>query len=113
MHLFRDMPIKRKLTLLFMLTSCVALLLACVTFAAYEQMAFRRSMALDLSVLTDLFDDNVAPGLTFNDPKSIEQTLKPLDGHPHVLAAAVYDKTGQVVAQYQRAGLTSPSPIPP
>jgi PAS domain S-box-containing protein len=113
MRFLRHTPIKRKLTILTMLTSGVALLLACVTFAIYDQIKFRASMAINLSVLTDLYDDNVASGLTFNESKSIEQTLKSLDGHPHILAAAVYNKSGQVVARYQRADLKAPFLFPP
>jgi len=111
-HLFRDIPIKRKLNLITMLTSGVALLLACMGFVAYEQMTFRRTMALDLAVLTDMFEDNVAPGLTFNDAKSIEQTLKSLDAHPHILAAAVYDDAGHVVATFQRSNSPEGYPFP-
>src|SRR6266571_4664472 len=113
MRFLRDLPIKRKLTVITTLISGVALLLASVAFVAYEQFAFRRAMAQDMSVLTDLFDDNVASGLEFNEPGSIEQTLKSLDAHPHVVAAAVYDKTGRVVAQFRRADTKPPFSFPP
>src|ERR1051326_7716731 len=113
MKSLRHVPIKRKLTILSMLTSWMALLLACVTFATYDRVMFRRSMAVDISVLTDLYDDNVAPGLAFNDAKSIEQTLKSLDGHPRILAAAVYDKAGHLTAKYQRGDLKAPFAFPP
>jgi len=112
MYFFKNVPIKRKLTVLTMLTSGVALLLACIAFVTYEQLTFRRTMAAELSVLTDLFDDNVAPGLTFNDPKSIETTLRSLNAHRHILAAAVYDKNGKAVALYQREDLKTPFPFP-
>ena len=112
MRFLRDLPIKRKLTVITTLISGVALLLASVAFMAYEQFAFRRAMAQDMSVLTDLFDDNVASGLEFNDPKSIEVTLKALDAHAHIVAAAVYDRSGQVAAKYQRADLKSPFSFP-
>jgi two-component system NtrC family sensor kinase len=113
MRSLRNIPIKRKLTIITMLTSSVALLLASCAFVTYEQIAFRRSMALDLSILTDMFDDNVAPGLTFNDARSIELALNSLSAHPHILGAAVYDKNGRVVAKYTRAGGARQSDIPP
>jgi len=112
LRFLRNIPIRRKITVITMLTSGVALLVACIAFVAYEQITFRRTMATELSVLTDLFDDNVASGLTFNDPKSITTTLKSLNAHQHILAAAVYDKTGQSVATYQRADLKAPFPVP-
>src|SRR5439155_4829881 len=104
MRALRNLPIKRKLTAIMMLTSGVALLLACIAFVAYEQFAFRRTLVRDFSILADMFDDNVAPGLAFNDLASMEQTLKSLKAHPHILAAAVYDKSGKVVAKHQRDG---------
>src|SRR2546425_1188536 len=103
LRVIQDLPIPRKPNAPLLLTCGAALLLACVGFVAYEQVTLRQIMARDLSMLTDLFDDNVAPGLAFNDAKSIEQTLKALDANPRILAAAVYDKTGQVVATYERA----------
>lgn len=112
MRFLRDLPIKRKLTFITMLTSCLALLLACIGFTTYEQVTFRRTMARDLSVLTDLYDDNVASGLAFSDPKSIEQTLKSLDARPQIVMAAVYDKSGSVIAAYQRSNLQASFPIP-
>src|SRR5260221_4287889 len=112
MRLFRDIPIKRKLTGIIMLACTAALLLSSLSFVIYEQFEDRRSLLLDLSILTDVFDDNVAPGLAFSDPKSIEQTLRSLDGHPHLLAAAAYDKKGEIVARYQRANLKRRFPMP-
>lgn len=104
MQFFRHTPIKRKLTLITMLTSGAALLLACLGFVVHEQVTFRRTMLIDMTVLADMFDDNVAPGLTFGDPRSIEQTLRSLDAHPRIVTAAVYNKEGSVVARYDRKG---------
>jgi signal transduction histidine kinase/DNA-binding response OmpR family regulator/HPt (histidine-containing phosphotransfer) domain-containing protein len=105
MRFLRDIPIRRKLTIITMLTSAVALLVACVSIVFYERAAFRQSMAQQLGILTDMFDDNVAAGLAFDDPEAMGQTLKTLSADRHILAACVYDKTGMVVAHYQRADL--------
>src|SRR5688572_11856837 len=113
MRFLRNLPIKRKLTVIIMLTSGVALLLACLAFVIYEQVTFRRTMAAELSVLTDMLDDNVAAGLTFNDSKSIETALNSLNAHEHILAAAVFDRSGKQVAKYQRKDLADIFPIPP
>lgn len=113
MRFLRSLPIKQKLTIIIMLTSGVALLLACVAFVGYDHMSFRRAMVTELSVLTDMFDDNVAAGLTFKDAESVEKTLASLKAHPHVLAAAVYDSTGKQVAEYRRADMrTAFPPLP-
>ena len=105
MPFLRNSPIRRKLTIITMLTSSVALLVACLSIVIYERATFRRSMAHQLLILADMFDDNVAAGLAFDDPESMDQTLKTLSADRHILAACVYDKTGMVVAHYQRADL--------
>ena len=105
MLFFRNLPIGRKLTIITMAISGVALLLAGIGLAIYEQASLRRDMGRDFSILADIFDDNVASGLAFNDPASIEQTLKTLGAHRRIVAAGVYDRQGKLVAQYRRAGL--------
>src|SRR5476649_2341334 len=105
MRFLLDVPIRRKLTNITMLTSSVALLLACGAIVIYDRAAFRKSMAQQLAITADMFDDNVAPGLTFDDPDSMAQTLKALSADRHILAACVYDKAGTVAANYQRADI--------
>jgi signal transduction histidine kinase/HAMP domain-containing protein len=100
---FRDLPIKRKLILITVFTSAITLLLGCVAFAVYQQAESRKSMARNFAVMADIFADNVASGLTFNDPASIEQTLRSMDAHEHVIAAGVYDRAGQLVARFEQS----------
>ncbi len=99
----RDLPIKHKLVGIIMLTGMVALLLACIGFITYEQVTFRQTMVRDFAIFADVFDDNLAPGLAFNDAKAMDQTLMTMRGHPHILAAAVFDKSGTRVATFERS----------
>ena len=112
MRFFHNLPLGRKLTLVTMAISGVALTLACGIFAVYEQTAFRRGMARDSAVIADMFGDNVASGLAFNDATAMGQTLQALNADRRVLAAGVYDKSGTLVARYQRAGLPAPFVFP-
>jgi signal transduction histidine kinase/DNA-binding response OmpR family regulator len=105
MRFLRNVPIRRKLTIITMLTSSVALLVACISIVIYERAAFRRSMAQQLEIIADMFDDNVAAGLAFDDPDSMSHTLNTLSADRHILAACVYDKTGLIAARYQRTDL--------
>jgi len=104
-HFLRDIPIKRKLMIIIMLITSVALLAACVTILIYERKAYRDAIARDFAIIADTFDDNVASGLAFHDPESIVQTLSTLKANPNILAACVYDEVGNLVAEYQRADL--------
>jgi signal transduction histidine kinase len=98
----KNIPIKRKLMLISMFTSCVALLLACAAFVTYDQIIFRRSMVLDLSITAEMIGSNCAASLSFSEPTSAEDTLKSLAADPHIMAACIYDKAGQVFATYSR-----------
>ena len=104
MRLLQNMSIRRKLTLLMMLTSVVALLLACGSFLTYDVATFRRKLALELSVLADVIGSNSTAALTFDDAGAARDALGALRAHAHVLSACIYGKDGRAVATYQRAG---------
>ena len=53
MRAFRDLPIKRKMTIAVLGTSGIALILACVAFIVYERHSFRIAMVRNLTVLAD------------------------------------------------------------
>jgi PAS domain S-box-containing protein len=101
MNLFRDLPLKRKLTIISMVTSGVALALTCAAFIAYEQFTFRRDMARDLAITAEMIGFNTASALSFEDTDSATETLKGLSAHPQIIRSCVYDKTGKVFATYR------------
>jgi signal transduction histidine kinase len=105
MQLLRDVPIQRKLTIISMLTSGLALLVAGLAFAAYEQVVFRGSMVDRLSITASMVAENSSAALTFNDPASAAVTLKSLSADPHIVGAAIYDADGKLLAQYRRTGV--------
>ena len=96
MRLLRDVPIQRKLTIISMLTSGLALLVAGLAFVAYEQVVFRGSMVERVSVTASMVADNSSAALMFNDPASAAATLKSLGAEdPHIVGAAIYDAERQ------------------
>ena len=108
----RNLPIKRKLTVINVVISSVALAIACATFAVHEQDVFRDQMQRDFGILAEVLGDNVASGLAFDDPESIRQTLSSLAAHPRVAAASVYGSAGNLVAEYRRVGLAKEFSFP-
>src|SRR3982751_2263772 len=103
MTTLRNAPIKGKLTALTMLTSGVALLLACAAFVGYELMVFRAGIVDELSTTAAIVGDNSAAALAFDDPDSARQTLRSLKVHPHIIGAALYGRDGKLFASYRRA----------
>ena len=109
---FRDLPIRRKLTLVNVLTSSIALLLASVAFIAYEVVTFRDSVARQLTVQAQIIGYNSASALVFNDREAAIQILAALRAEPHIMSATIDRKDGTVFASYTRKGASEPPVLP-
>ena len=111
----RDTPIKRKLMLVILLTSSLALVLMGSTLITYELMRFRRSLVSNMSVLAQVIGSNSTASLAFQDRKSAEEMLAALSAESQVAAAAIYDDRGNVFASFPRkipANTLPPKPGP-
>jgi signal transduction histidine kinase/DNA-binding response OmpR family regulator len=104
MRSLRDIPIQRKLTIIMMLTSGAALLVAALAFLAYEVLAFRGGAVANLSTTAAMMADSSAAALAFSDQRAADQNLKTLNQNPDVVGAALYDKAGREFAEYRRSG---------
>jgi PAS domain S-box-containing protein len=104
-RIFRDASIKRKLTLIIMLTSSAALLIACTAFVTYELVTFRGAMVRELSTLAEIIGANSTAALAFDDQRSAEETLAALSAKHRIVGAYIYTKDGAAFARYSRAGL--------
>ena len=102
---FRDLPIRRKLALLILTSSVLAVILACMGFAVYERQNFRANMGNELRALADTLGANTAASLAFNDPKTAREMLGALRADHNVLGACLYDIHGNIFAEYRRPGL--------
>jgi len=99
---FRDLSLRRKQTLIMMLSSSVTLLIACATFVTYDSATFRRELVERVSVLAGAIGNNCAAAIDFNDPKAASDTLAALSANGNIIAACVYSHKGEVFAVYQR-----------
>ncbi len=100
----KDHTISRRLTLMNMLTSGAALILACVAFIAYDMVTFRDATVWNLSTQAQIIGANTASALLFNDPQSAENTLSALKASPNILSAGIYTTDGHPFAAYSRKG---------
>ncbi len=90
--------------MIILVSSGIALLLACTAFVTYEQVNTRQGMTRDLSVTARMIGLNSTAALAFDDPGVARQTLEALNAHPHVISACIYDADGAIFATYQRYG---------
>jgi len=112
MSVYRDLSIRRKLTTIIMLTSGVAILLACAAFVLYDLVTFRRAMTRDLETVAEIIGQNSTAALAFDDPNAATQVLAALRAKPNVISACTYAWNGQVFARYQREDVKTSS-LPP
>ncbi|MBI2090579.1 MAG: GAF domain-containing protein [Deltaproteobacteria bacterium] len=112
MQRFRDIPIRRKLTLIIMATSGAALLLAGASFLAYESARFPQSVAQHLSSLAVVIGNNSAAAIVFDDENAANEILAGLRATPNVVSGHIYRKDRTVFAGYSRAGWITPPQCP-
>ena len=74
--------LSRKLTVMNLLVSGAALLLASVSFFAYDLFTFRTNLIANTSIQAKIIGSNAVSPLIFNDPKSAENTLSALRASP-------------------------------
>ncbi len=96
------LKLRHKLSVITMMTSVVALVLACGAFLGYELFTFQRTMSRDLAILGDVIGDNTTAALTFGDSDAAKGVLGSLRAQKHVVSACVYGPDDRPFATYQR-----------
>lgn len=97
----RNLPLQRKLMLIIMLCCGATLLAASVFFVGREAKILYGAQQEDLTSLADMIGNNAASALVFNDPKSAQETIKPLTAKSSILAAYVVSRDGRLFARYR------------
>lgn len=109
---FQDLSIKRKLILMTMLTSSIALLLSSASFLIYDLISFRNLLTHDLSTQAQIIGYNSAAAMAFKDEPAATATLSALTVKGDIVSAALYSPNGQMFAHYFRDKKTLPSMAP-
>src|SRR5579859_261374 len=107
MRLLHKAPIRKKLMVIIMATSCLALALAAIGFVASEVVTFKQTMNRNLVLLTDVIGANSTAALSFNDTQTGAALLHALVSEQHIQAACIYDKTGILFATYSKPETTA------
>ncbi|HUO07555.1 MAG TPA: response regulator [Phycisphaerae bacterium] len=101
--IFRDLSIRSKLTLMTMLTTTMALVVACAGFAIYDVSNSRKELVEELKVHADVIGDNSTAALAFTNSSDAAQTLETLRAATNIEAAAIYAEDGKLFARYTTA----------
>ncbi|HET7293072.1 MAG TPA: response regulator [Vicinamibacteria bacterium] len=100
--LFRDLSLRRKLTVATMATSGAALLVACVAFVANDAFAFRKKLVRDLTLVADGVAQLGGAALNFGVRESGTDVLEALRVDPRITEACLLDAEGRIFARYAR-----------
>ena len=101
---FRDLPIRRKLALMTLASSVIALVFAGVGVFTWDVLQYRREIARDLEALARTLGENSTASITFEDPRAAGDTLAVLEIHPNVEYACMFRADGSLFATYFRDG---------
>ena len=109
----QDLSIKRKLVLMTMLTSCIALFLSSASFLIYDLVSFRNLLTQDLTTQAEIIGYNSAAAMAFKDEPAATATLSALTAKGDIVAAVLYSPDGKMFARYFRADKTLPDELQP
>ena len=85
----------RKLLLVILLTTLVAVVVALGAMVAYDLRAYHRGWVDDLSTQAQLLGHTTAPALEFDDARVARENLGLLRLQPKIKAAAIYGAPGR------------------
>ena len=83
-----------------LLTSGIVLLFTCAMFVTYEVVTFKETVKRQLDILSKAIAQNSTAALAFDNPDDARAVLAAFKADGHIVAAALYDKSGALFASY-------------
>jgi hypothetical protein len=108
--IIRKLSIRGKIIAITMITSLVAVVVACALFIWYDVDSFRTKMKEDIKVVAEGVAINSKPALEFDSLDSAKDILSALRAYPHIETAIVFDKNGKSVAYRREDAAEEPPP---
>ncbi len=112
MTAFRDLPIRRKLLLLTLVPTSLALLVASIGFLTWDIVEQRREIKEVLDTESEVLRREMAALLTFDRPEDVDASLELFRSRRHVRLGCVY-RGGTLFARYIRSRADACPPAPP
>lgn len=115
MKFWKKISLRQKLIGIIMLTSTVALLLAVTGLSVHDILTFRNTQTRELTGLAQIIGAHSTASLRFQDAQTGNELLQALQTDSRIVAAALYDRQGNLFASYHRQGKgpeTFPKPVP-
>jgi signal transduction histidine kinase/ActR/RegA family two-component response regulator len=109
----RELPLRKRLMAIMLLTSGTVLALTCAGFLAYDAVTFRKTLVRELATVSAIIASNSTAVLAFNDSAGAEEILSALEAEPAIDAASLYDTAGVLFSTYPEGRLPESFPALP
>jgi len=96
----RNLPIRRKLMVMLLVTSGAVLGLTCAAFIAYQYQGYRAAARHTVETLGEVIASNSTAAVAFDNASDETDVLAALHAEGRVTLAAVYDSSGALFAHY-------------
>ncbi len=96
----RNVPVRRKLMVMLLVTSGAVLALTCAAFIAYQYVSYRAAARYTVGTLSAVIASNSTAAVAFDNASDETDVLAALHAEPRVTLAAVYDAGGALFAHY-------------
>lgn len=104
MAFFANLSIRKKLNLVIMMTSSVALILACTVFLAYDRYSYEQALRTRLESLANVISSSTTTPLTSAEAENAQFLLKVLASQQDIVEGAILKPDGSIFASYHRDG---------
>ena len=101
MNVFRNLLIRRKLTLLLMMTSCVTLFVASIAWFSYDWKTTRNSLVRDVTLIGATLSSSVSPAIDFDDMEQLTEDMKVLAKNRWIRRAVIFSaEDGSIIGEF-------------
>src|SRR5258707_12399046 len=98
--MLRNIPIRRKLMTVSLLTSGAVLLLTCSAFIAYEVITLHKSMLQGYATRAQIIAANSTAALAFQNEADATDVLAALKTDRRIIVACIYNNAGKMFAKF-------------
>jgi len=91
-----------KLKVARIVSAAAALAVASLILIGYQFLSLRESLRDDVEVQASIIADNIAASLMFSDTQNAVDMLRSFRNAPYLTGVAVYDRSGELFASYNR-----------
>lgn len=109
----RDLPIRRKLMLIGLVSNALVLVLLSSALGVREWLLYREQAVATLERYGAVIAGNAAAALMFDDERAAAEVLAGLRVEATIVAAELHDRAGKPVAGFAREGRKPPPELPP